>query len=293
MKGGVREGVCGKKMEEIVSNMLKNYGKRILKEVSKKYNINYEEMLKELGIEVIEVKMVKKVEVKSKIVLPFVGLMCEENCNGIRLNHGLYTQCTNNHSISYNGYNICKTCMKQIEEKGELTYGYIQERIEKGEDFTDKNGKKPVNYGNVMEKLNISREDVEKEALRLGIKISEHHFEVKKSKRGRPPKKTTAVVDTSSEDGDIPKRKRGRPKKEKKAVSSSTSNAIPEEEVNSDMRKEEEQEEEEEEEELAVTVFNFKGKKYLKAGDNTIYDFNTHDELGVWNETTNTIDLED
>ena len=28
-------------MEEIVSNMLKKYGKRILKEVSKKYNINY------------------------------------------------------------------------------------------------------------------------------------------------------------------------------------------------------------------------------------------------------------
>ena len=275
--------------------MLKKYGKRILKEVSKKYNINYEEMLKELGLEGIEVKRVKKVEGRSKIVLPFVGLMCEENCNGIRLNHGLYTQCTNKHSILYDGYNICKTCMKQIEEKGEITYGYIQERIEMGEDFRDKNGKKPVNYGNVMEKLNISREEVEKEALRLGIKISEDHFEVKKSKRGRPAKKTTAVVDTSSEDGDIPKRGRGRPKKEKKAVCSSTINSISEEKVNIDMRKEEaeSEEEESEEEELAVTLFNFKGKKYLKAEDNTVYDFNTHDELGVWNERTNSIDIED
>ena len=174
LKGGEREGVGGKKMEEIVSNMLKNYGKRILKEVSKKYNINYEEMLKELGIEVIEVKMVKKVEVKSKIVLPFVGLMCEENCNGIRLNHGLYTQCTNDYSIEHNEngniVNVCKTCYKQIEKNSDNkpTYGYIMDRVKLGDKFRDPKGKSPVKYGNIMEKLNITREEAEKEAEKYG-----------------------------------------------------------------------------------------------------------------------------
>ena len=34
--------------------------------------------------------------------------------------------------------------------------------------------------------------------------------------------------------------------------------------------------------ELAVTEFKNEGVKYLKAADNTIYDFKTHEELGEW-----------
>ena len=42
-------------------------------------------------------------------------------------------------------------------------------------------------------------------------------------------------------------------------------------------------EESSDEEELAVTAFNIDGVKYLKAADNTIYDFKTHEEVGNWN----------
>ena len=47
---------------------------------------------------------------------------------------------------------------------------------------------------------------------------------------------------------------------------------------------EEELEEEEEEGEVAVEEFEFEGKKYLKSANNVLYDMETQDEIGVWNE---------
>ena len=125
------------------------------------------------------------------------------------------------------------------------------------------------------------------------------------AQRGRP-KKSTDVVDTASESSEQEKRPRGRPKKEKKTVTEDSSdilkNLITEDlpESNSNKVEEEEEtkvEEEEEpddsdEEELAVTEFTHKGKKYLKAGDNTLYDVNTHEEIGMWDPEKNKIILE-
>ena len=47
---------------------------------------------------------------------------------------------------------------------------------------------------------------------------------------------------------------------------------------------EEELEEEEEEDEVAVEEFEFEGKKYLKSVNNVLYDMETQDEVGVWND---------
>ena len=186
----------------------------------------------------------------------------------------------------------------------------------KGKEFRDPKGKGPVAYGNIMEKLNISRKEVEEEAERLGLKLDEKMFEVKKSQRGRP-KKSTDVVDTASESSEPEKRGRGRPKKEKKTVTEDSSDilknllnndnttmknnnpivtsessvkepAIEEpviekpviEEPESDV--EESDDEESDDEGLAVTEFTHKGIKYLKAEDNTLYDVNTHEEIGMW-----------
>ena len=54
-----------------------------------------------------------------------------------------------------NGYDVCKTCKKQIEKSKNVkpTYGYIQERIEMGDRYRDPKGKAPIAYGNIMEKL--------------------------------------------------------------------------------------------------------------------------------------------
>ena len=287
---------------EVLEKTLERYGERVMKEVSVKYGIELKELMKMINIEVKEVEEISR-KTLSKIPMPFTGVMCGSNCNAIRLNHGLYTQCTNEHSISKDGYNVCKTCVKQIEKNsnGKPTYGYIQDRIELGDDYKDAKGKSPVSYGNIMEKLNISRKDVEEEAERLGLKLNEKIFEVKKSQRGRP-KKSTDVVDTASESSEPEKRRRGRPPKEKKTVTEDSSdilkNLISEERIASKKeppkkenpkKEEEEEEDESDEEELAVTEFTHKGIKYLKAGDNTLYDVKTHEEIGLWDPEKNKV----
>ena len=94
---------------------------------------------------------------------------------------------------------------------GKPTYGDISERINKGKEWRDKKGKEAVRYANVMDKLEISREQAEKEASRFGLTIREIEFEMKEVKRGRP-KKSVEVSDTESEISVEPK-KRGRPRK--------------------------------------------------------------------------------
>jgi hypothetical protein len=46
-----------------------------------------------------------------------------------------------------------------------------------------------------------------------------------------------------------------------------------------------------EDEETVVVKFDINGITYLKSQDNVIYDMNTHDALGVWNEETSEIDV--
>lgn len=294
-------------LKEVLEKTLKRYGEKVMKEVSVKYGIELNSLLKLINIEVKEIEEIER-KTLSKIPMPFTGVMCSSNCNGIRLNHGLYTQCTNEHSVSKNGYDLCKTCAKQTEKNsnGKPTYGYIQDRIELGDEFKDPKGKSPVSYGNIMEKLNISRKDVEEEAERLGLKLSEKMFEVKKSQRGRP-KKSTDVVDTASESSEQVKKPRGRPKKEKKTVTEDSSDILKnlinndspestnnklEESTMEETKVEEEEPDDSDEEELAVTEFTYKGKKYLKAGDNTLYDVNTHEEIGMWDPERNKVVLE-
>jgi len=154
---------------------------------------------------------------KSKCIIPFCGSKISGRCSGIKLNYGLYSQCMNEISDS-DVY--CKTCSKQGVKSGtgKPTYGDISERINKGKEWRDKKGKEAVRYANVMDKLEISREQAEREATRFGLKIPEIEFEMKEVKRGRP-KKSVEVSDTDSEISVEPK-KRGRPRKEKQVVSS-------------------------------------------------------------------------
>jgi len=183
------------------------------------------------------------------------------------------------------------------------TYGYIDERIELGTTFTDPKGKSPVQYGNIMEKLKITREEAEKEAEKQGLIIPEEQFEVKKARRGRP-KKDTTTVDTSSSEDDPPKKARGRTKKEKPIENTSTGEDIIKELVNKaktsekkvdasptpSLSPDDENESSGDEQELAVTEFKINGEKYLKSADNTIYDINTHEEVGTWNPKTKEIE---
>ena len=297
-----------------------------VRRLGKKYGFDIDKELKEINISVSN-----KEERKSKIVMPFCGVIKEKDCEGIRLNHGLYTQCINEKKEGI----LCQTCENQRLKNSnrEPTYGYIRERISKGEEYVDCKGKRPVLYGNVMEKLNISREEAIKEAEKQGVTIPESEFEVKKAQRGRPKKDTTTTIDTDDEEQ--PKKSRGRPKKEKQTLTANTGEDIikslvqqaqnneliggdpiggdpiggdpltpqatleKEEEEKKEKEEREEKEEKkereekedsesssEDEEELSVSEFKINGKKYLKAADDTLYDFKTHEEVGTWNKVS-------
>ena len=163
-------------------------------------------------------KPTKPKVLKATIPLPFCGTLLS-TCCGIRVNHGLHSQCSNAKEvceISGETLDYCKTCNKQAKsnENGAPNAGDIRTRLS-GEWSPSKG--KLVNFGNVMDKLNISREKAEEEAAKLGLTIPEEQFVVVKGRRGRPKSDAAA----SSSDDEKPKKPRGRPKKEKKVISSS------------------------------------------------------------------------
>ena len=142
---------------------------------------------------------------KSKlIVLPFCG-MKRNGCEAVCLNYGLYTQCQKPISDGV----LCITCNKIVEKKGHTQYGLIDDRIHAGNDFRDSKGKKVMPYGNIMEKLGISKEEAEAAARVVGQDLHENDFVVVKATRGRP-KKEKEVKEN---------KQRGRPKKDKEVVS--------------------------------------------------------------------------
>ena len=287
------------KMEKAMSKMLLE----VVSEISVKYGLDISEVKREIGLDV-EVRVLKEKEKGKKIMLPFCGRIDEERCQGIKINYCLYTQCENNIFQK----NLCKTCHKQSEKNsdGKPNYGTIDERLDKN--YKDKNGKQPIKYSKFMEKMNITREMAEKEAEEQGVTIPEEEFEIKKTGRGRP-KKSTSTTDTSDEESIAEPKKRGRPPKEKKVIENGNvgddliKNLI--EEANKSEPKKtatpppkeptpepkktatpepENDDDSDDEEETVVAPFTFKGVKYLKAADNTVYDINTHEEVGVWDE---------
>lgn len=192
------------------------FGRVLVESLSSKYGFDTTEALEHLSmnVNVEEVKRVSKTK-KSKtmvpsIPLPFCNKIIEGCCMGIRPNHGLYTQCQQT-PMKENEY--CKTCNKHAEtnESKKPKNGNIKDRLDKT-DWRSPDGKTPTIYGNVMKKLNITREKADEEASKMDWIIPENEYEMKKKKAGRP--KSPA---TSETDDEKPKKKRGRPaKKEKK-----------------------------------------------------------------------------
>jgi hypothetical protein len=240
----------------------------------------------------------KKVE--SGCVLPWCGVILEDCCKALRLNNGLHTQCNRMRGSE----DYCGSCLKLMEKNGgSLPYGSVDDRLKCDIlDYVDPKGKATIPFANVMKKLNISKEEALKEAEKLGWTIPECHFEEKKGKRGRPSKaKDTSADDTESECSEGEKKKRGRPKKTKEVVSNNAgedliASLLEQENTQAEEDKEEElvedvvEEEEEEEEETKVIKFEIEGKTYLKSEDNVLYDMESHDAIGLWNEETKKIE---
>jgi len=327
-----------------------------------KYGFNSEEALNSLGVLSLSegAKKSTKKEAKTKkrdkpsVPVPFKGSIQEGCCSGLKQNHGLLTQCQNTCDTEY-----CKGCQKQCDKNasGKPDCGSVSDRMAaylNGFEFRDPKGRAPTAYAKVVQKLKLTREQVEAEAGKFNIVLEDSDFALPESKRGRPKK---AVSDTDSETSGEPK-KRGRPKKAEKPVEVSSTEdlfaslisevkassprpeplaaplskkeqkeaekkaakeqkeaekqaakekkaqekAAAKAEKSSKKPKEDvkpapapapvEEEEEEVEEEVVLTVkkFVFQGKTYLRTADNVLYDPETQDQVGVFNEAQQKIE---
>ena len=277
-----------------------------------KYNFPESEALSLVLVDIKEREGGRKKVVKvSKplIPLPFTGEVSEECCSGVRQNHGLLTQC---HKLKCDSKEYCSGCQKQADKNtsGKPNSGSISDRLaafESGKEYRDPKGKAPVAYAKVMQKLKLSKEQVEEEAAKQKIELPSELFNAAIAKRGRPKKNSAVTSDTDSEKSE-PKR-RGRPKKTGKPVEVSTTedlfaSLISEAKANSprpqplpkkaekkeEKKEEKEVEPKEAEAEVKVKKFEFKGTVDYRTSDNVLYDPKTQDCVGVFNEERQEID---
>ena len=309
-----------------VGSMVEDARRETIRACAEKYNFSADAALLELGV---SVNIVKKPEKKMKegkrekpeVPLPFTGRIQEDCCHGLKQNHGLLTQC---HKKASESGDYCQGCQKQADKNasGKPNSGSIEDRVaafEAGKEYRDPKGKAPIAYGKVMQKLKLTEEQVEAEALKQKIELPEDIFNAPIAKRGRPKKNPAVTSDTESESSSVSK-KRGRPKKTGKPVEVSSTEdlfatIISEAKANSPrpepvavlsaekkVKKEKkataaggkvvkkEKKEPEKEAEVKVKKFEFKGKLYYRTVDNVLYDPKTQECMGVFNEERQEID---
>ena len=256
-----------------------------------------------------------------RVELPWCGVKLS-GCVGMLYNGGLYTQCGKSFEGEY-----CVGCIGR-KESGKWN-GDVSERMKCKIGEYSVGGKKEVSYMKWLSKNGVSREMAERYAESRGLSIPLEHFVERESRRGRPRKselvvesvelkselvvesvelKSELVVESVELKSELVvepvKKKRGRPRKEK----SMSSNNEGEELIASLLKERKESElcvvvndvsssssekeaSSDAEEETLVIKIEIDGKTYLKSEDNTVFDFMSHDELGIWNEKENKIVL--
>ena len=209
-----------KAMENAMANACRDVSVMVVGELAKTHGFDADDAINTLGLDRFVTKRSspkgkksapKEKMVKPKMPLPFCGAKNSSNCQAIRLNHGLHTQCTNS---PMSGGQYCKTCQRGVDlsATGKPTYGTIDDRLAVGVmEFVDPKGKKTIPYANLLEKFGVSQSDVEEEVKKFesligSSEIPSEHWTKRETKRGRPKKEST--------DSDEKKpKKRGRPAK--------------------------------------------------------------------------------
>ena len=111
------------------------------------------------------------VVVKPLFALPFSGVEVSSCCSALRKNGGLYTQCPKARAKSCASF--CDGCAKSALDTGGVPeYGTISGRLSVPiNSYVDPKGNKSVSYVSVMNKLKLSRSEVEAEGVRCGEKL--------------------------------------------------------------------------------------------------------------------------
>ena len=204
--------------------------------------------------------------IKTSYTVPYYGQVYN-TCYGIKTNHDLFTQCSNP-KIKNASHNYCKTCFKQSQANGHgfPNAGNIMQRIQcKSHEYRDPRRKLTKPYGAFLKKMKLSRQDVEKEFKEHGIEIPEE-FWVESWPKKQPSKKQPSTKQPSK-----------KPFTPKVTVSDSEEEKEPEPEP-------EPVAEEEKTEVLKLQTIEVEGQKFLLSEDNIVYDIDTEDEIGVFED---------
>ena len=124
---------------------------------------------------------------KSNIMLPFIGYIHETLCKGIKHNRGLNNQCSKR---PLKGYDYCVTCNKNAmknENKIPMS-GDIRNRKQMKNylEYVTPDGKKSITYGTYLKIMKCDIEKVKQECQDLNIDIPEYMWEENIRSRGRP-----------------------------------------------------------------------------------------------------------
>lgn len=302
----------------------------VLNKLAELYGFNAEEAIERLSLSSSSSSK-KEILKKPEVCIPFVKKV-DTWCDGLKMNHGLFTQCTN--KPMRNG-SLCSGCNKQAKE-GMVKCGLASEREREGEEWRDPKGRMPVKFGKIFAKMKLEREKVEEEMRRIyGEDNYEEWFVMEKTeKRGRPkkndeekkqrgrPKKTKEVIAESEEEDLIesliaeakaetprnneeevmtpaaPTKKRAvrKTKEEKEAEKAAKEAKKAEKEAEKAAKKTEKEAkkaetiteelecENPEEEEVNAVRRIIGGEEYAVDEDNIVYDLETEEQVGVWDE---------
>jgi len=204
-----------------LENCAKDLAQRCIREASQRHGFDADEEIRILGLEnlsIIRKQMVKKPaetkrdkdkdtipkkSEKQSFPMPFIKETVNPNgCQGLAYNRGLFTQCLK--TRMENGL-YCKGCQSEADNNasGCPDCGTVEQRLAAElYEFKDSNGRSPVSYVKVLNKLKLSTEAALEESGKLNIIIPNEHFvdeKVKKSSisRGRP-KKIGGVIEVDN-----------------------------------------------------------------------------------------------
>ena len=259
-----------------------------------------------------EEEKLAKAEAKKKAKgydypLPFLGVVCEDQCQGIKLNYGLHTQCTGKKTDN----DFCRTCNKAIDksETKKHPYGIIRDRLNADGSillpFYDNKGCKTVCYKQYLMKMKYDVEEVKAYFEQQGVDIPEFYWEEEVEeeaikKRGRPKKQksltdssdddlATAISnivredDTDDDDNDNEKDKESMKLSSDNSASSITSG------ITNDDNDDNDDNTETEDESVSVVRIVIDGKNYLLSDDNEVYDAESENLVGHYNKKTKQI----
>ena len=187
--------IINKSMEQSLVSCIQ----QTVRVLAENYEFDYDEALALFGVDDLKftTKLDKPKKVgdvddalkrnKPKFPLPFTGQVYGDCCRAIVFNSGLFTQCLKEPNPNSQN-SLCQTCQKQAEKSplGNPPLGYITDRIERGDDWADPKGRRPVPYTKVMKLKKFTQEEVMAEVSKYDMTLDLSVFDDTDSeKRGR------------------------------------------------------------------------------------------------------------